>query len=58
MSDANKKLQYGEHMKRTNLTLPPHLRAYARDIGDNGSMSDGVRKALEEHMQRRSVKES
>ena len=61
MSDASNKgpdLKYGEHMKRTNLTLPPHLRAYARDIGDNGSMSDGVRKALEEHMQRRSVKES
>ena len=58
MSDTAKKKgpdpQYEEKMQPTNIMLPPHLRAYARDIGDG--MSDGVRTALEEHMERRGVK--
>ena len=44
---------YGEAMQRTNLMLPAHLKAYARDIG-KGNMSEGVRDALEEHMRQRS----
>ena len=43
---------YDEAMQRTNVMLPPHLKAYAREIGKN--ISDGIRKALEEHMQERS----
>jgi len=42
--------KYDTAMKRTHVMMPDHLKEYARQAGD-GSVAEGVRQALEYHME-------